>query len=283
MVADYVSAKYAWLRSADGSEEACVAMVPGKNKDGYFTNDDILAQACNTMSISTRNYPHEHHVFIYDNVTTHLKCPEGSLSATKMTKGPSAKFLVEVNDRNPDGSQIYTRDGKFQKKKIPMTGAVFNGQPQKLYFSDPHPLAGQFKGMDEILQERGISTNGKLAQCKGFKCPPPALDCCCQRILYNQPDFKQVQSMLEMECETAGFDVLFLPKFHCELNFIEQCWGYAKRLYRLNPESSREDALERNTLAALDAVPLVSMRRFANRAMHFMDTYMKGLTGAQAT
>ncbi|KAF7319719.1 hypothetical protein MKEN_00753700 [Mycena kentingensis (nom. inval.)] len=156
MVADYVLAKYGWLPR--------VVMFPGKNKDGYFT----IAQACNTMSISTRDYPHEHHVFIYDNVTTHLKCPEGSLSATKMTKGPSAKFLVEVNDRNPDGSQIYTCDGKFQKKKIPMTGAVFNGQPQKLYFSDPHPLAGQFKGMVEILRERGHQHQRKARAVQGI-------------------------------------------------------------------------------------------------------------------
>ncbi|KAJ7434379.1 hypothetical protein B0H11DRAFT_734016, partial [Mycena galericulata] len=64
--------------------------------------------------------------------------------------------------------------------------------------------------------------------------------------------------------------------------FIEQCWGYAKRIYRLNPESSREDALERNALAALDAIPLASMRRFANRSERFMDAYDIGLNGSQA-
>ncbi|KAJ7231855.1 hypothetical protein B0H12DRAFT_968171, partial [Mycena haematopus] len=115
-----------------------------------------------------------------------------------------------------------------------------------------------------------------------FKCPPPALNCCIRRILYNQPDFEDVKSCLEMDCEQRGFQILFLPKFHCELNFIVQCWGYAKRLYRLNPESSREDALERNTLEALNVIPLVSMRRFANRSMRFMDVYRKGLTGSEA-
>ncbi|KAK6993275.1 hypothetical protein R3P38DRAFT_2801000 [Favolaschia claudopus] len=69
---------------------------------------------------------------------------------------------------------------------------------------------------------------------------------------------------------------------NCELNFIEQCWGYAKRIYRLNPESSRADVLEKNALAALDAVPLLSMRRFAIRSERFMYAYTVGLTGSEA-
>jgi transposase len=80
--------------------------------------------------------------------------------------------------------------------------------------------------------------------------------------MFNQPDFAHVDTILEATCNARGFKVIFLPKFHCELNFIEQCWGYAKRIYRLNPESSREDHLERNALAALDAIPLETMRRY---------------------
>jgi transposase len=37
-----------------------------------------------------------------------------------------------------------------------------------------------------------------------------------------------VESLLETYCKSCGVNVIFLPKFHCELNFIEQCWGYAK-------------------------------------------------------
>jgi hypothetical protein len=118
--------------------------------------------------------------------------------------------------------------------------------------------------MAAILEERGFKDAGKLrAECKGFKCAPPAIDCCCRRVLFNQPDFAHVDTILEATCDARGFQVLFLPKFHCELNFIEQCWGYAKRLYRLNPESTREDQLEKNALTALDAIPLISMRRYA--------------------
>jgi hypothetical protein len=76
--------------------------------------------------------------------------------------------------------------------------------------------------------------------------------------------------------------VLFLPKFHCELNPIEMVWSYAKQIYRLNPESLREDGLKRNTLSALEQVPLESMCRFVLRAHRFADAYHHGLDGSQA-
>jgi hypothetical protein len=44
MIADFVSSKYGWLRSPDGTRSARVVMSPGKNKDGYFTNVEIRAQ-----------------------------------------------------------------------------------------------------------------------------------------------------------------------------------------------------------------------------------------------
>jgi hypothetical protein len=79
-----------------------------------------------------------------------------------------------------------------------------------------------------------------------------------------------------------GVLVLFLPKFHCELNFIEQCWGHAKSVYRTYPESSREDHLEDNTFTALESIPLSMMRKFSNRSLQFMDAYDCGLNGRQA-
>lgn len=74
MVADFVSADYGWLHSKDGKESARVIFHPGKNRDGYFDNDNILAQATDAMGILSRNYPDEDHdVLIFDNATTHLK------------------------------------------------------------------------------------------------------------------------------------------------------------------------------------------------------------------
>ena len=123
-------------------------------------------------------------------------------------------------------------------------------------------------------------------KCKGFKCTPLEIgavqNCCCRRILYNQPDFTNVKSLLEEHCKDLGVLVLFLPKFHCELNFIEQCWVYAKCLYRLCPESSREDQLKKNALQSLKAITLNMMRKFATWSQRFMDAYDQGLNGWQA-
>ncbi|KIK93034.1 hypothetical protein PAXRUDRAFT_60539, partial [Paxillus rubicundulus Ve08.2h10] len=60
-----------------------------------------------------------------------------------------------------------------------------------------------------------------------------------------------------------GFSVLFLPKFHFKLNFIEQCWGYAKWLYHCYPPSSKDVDLEQNVIQALNSVPLESMQKSA--------------------
>jgi hypothetical protein len=54
---------------------------------------------------------------------------------------------------------------------------------------------------------------------------------------------------------------LLLPKFHPELNFIEQCWGRAKWSYCQLPASLREGDLEMNALKSLNLVPLPLMRQ----------------------
>jgi transposase len=265
MIADFVSAKFGFLQGKDGICSARRVMFPGVNKDGYFNNEDILAQARDAMDILSTDYPEYEHILIYDNATTHSKRAEDALSARHMPK-KTQHWGIEVTERDSNGKIVYDTNRKPRKVKIRMGDAVFNGQRQSLYYEDG-PEAGKFKGMAQILIERGLIKDKAAArkvrfECEGFKCSPAASNCCCRRMLFNQPDFATVPSLLETECSLRGFQVLFLPKFHPELNFIEQCWGYAKRLYRLNPESSQLEVLEKNALAALDGIPLVCMRRY---------------------
>ena len=50
-------------------------------------------------------------------------------------------------------------------------------------------------------------------------------NCCLRRMLEYEPDFLEQRTVLEEIAAELGFKVLFLPKFHCELNFIEMFWG----------------------------------------------------------
>ena len=77
----------------------------------------------------------------------------------------------------------------------------------------------------------------------------------------NEPDFQNVESILASDAKENGDQIVFLPKFHCELNPIEQCWGYAKRRYCLLPPSSSERDLQKNVVTCLDEIPLITMRR----------------------
>ncbi|KAG6861498.1 hypothetical protein C0995_015925 [Termitomyces sp. Mi166 len=57
-----------------------------KNKDGYFTNDDILKQADETMNILQKDYFGLEHIFVYDNAPSHLERADGAPSAQHMPK-----------------------------------------------------------------------------------------------------------------------------------------------------------------------------------------------------
>jgi hypothetical protein len=255
------------------------------------------------MNILQTDYPSMTHLLIFDNATIHLKRPDDALSARKMPKFTPLQrknWGVEVSKRGPDGKVIHGPNNKPIKIKVRMRDAWFNGRPQSLYFGEGHPRAGTFKGMAVILEERGyIDAFNLPAQCKDFKCPPDVDRCCCRRLLYNQPDFVGVKTILEEHCERRGFLVEILPKYHCELNPLEMVWGQSKFHYQLNPPSKKDEDLHQNVIRSLETVTLTEMRRYVNlysmfhckliyllrfsrRSVRFMDAYHRGLNGRQA-
>ncbi|KAF9513212.1 hypothetical protein BS47DRAFT_1458988 [Hydnum rufescens UP504] len=259
MVADFVSADYGWLRSPGGETSAY----------GYFTNDDMLAQVSDAMDILWQHYPADNHIFVFDNAKTHSKHAEDSLLACRMPKGtsrPDANWGLRVNKWDEAGNLVYTRGGKVNKVFKHMGNATFNNKPQPLYFPNNHPThPSLFKGMAVILEECGYDNVHDLCtQCPEFKCPSGATDCCCRCLLFSQPDFINVDSLLEAHC----------------LNFIEMCWGFAKQLYcKLLPSSAVED-VEHNMVNSLESIPITSI--FANRSLWYMDGYCHGLNGKEA-
>lgn len=78
---------------------------------------------------------------------------------------------------------------------------------------------GSAKGLRTILAERGINTARMKADDM-------------RTVLSYHDDFLNEKANVEHYVESRGHIALFLPKFHCELNPIEQVWGHSKRYYR---------------------------------------------------
>ena len=66
-----------------------------------------------------------------------------------------------------------------------------------------------------------------------------------------------------MVIECRGHLCDFYPKYHCELNFIEQYWGAAKLIYRAGERPANAKDMEKKVVAALDSVPVLTIRRYA--------------------
>jgi len=141
-------------------------------------------------------------------------------------------------------------------------GQLVDGSPQEFYYLENHPtMPGWFKGMQGILEECGLWPDGGLpSQCHGFKCAAGRSNCCCWCLLFTQPNFCSQGSQLEEYITARGHICDFYPKYHCELNFIEQYWGAAK-MYRISPRTTNITEMERNMLACLDNVPLSNILR----------------------
>ena len=160
--------------------------------------------------------------------------------------------LKEGWAHNLDGPRM--RDGKLP-----------TGEAQSFYFPDEHPtMPGWFKGMEVIIRERGLwpaEGPSLLVQCANFRCPPGRTDCCCRRLLFTQPNFLDQKSHLQEFIKRRGHLCDFYPKYHCELNFIEQYWGAAKLRFRVAGRAKTIEEMERKVVACLDDVPLLQIRR----------------------
>jgi hypothetical protein len=74
----------------------------------------------------------------------------------------------------------------------------------------------------------------------------------------------------------AGHLCIFLPKFHCELKFIEYFWGKVKKYLRDNCDGTF-NILKTNMPLAMQSVQLSTIKLWEHRMHHWMDAYRTGL------
>ncbi|CUA66969.1 hypothetical protein RSOLAG22IIIB_02877 [Rhizoctonia solani] len=263
MVADFVCAQFGWLRGKNG-ESARVILRPGVNRDGWFTSARVVKQLEDAVKIVQEAYPEYTHIFVYDNAPSHTKRPEDAISARAMPKGEVKIFPRPITVKRSNGTTEKVTPPRMEPGRLP------DGTLQSFYLPDDHEdvnRRGSFKGMAQILRERGLyEAAEKKAECRGF----------------NQPDFESRDSNLEEVARKLGTRVIFLPKYHCELNPIEQCWGYAKRKYRQMPPTNNENTMIKYIIEALDSIPIDSIRKFAARSQRFIDAYANHKNGEKA-
>ena len=143
------------------------------------------------------------------------------------------------------------------------SGMLPNSEPHSFYFPEDHPsMPGWFTGMEDIIRERGLWPEGRdlLTQCAP-RCTSDSINCYCRRILFLQPDFVSQKPQLQELNESRSHLCDFYPKYHCELNFIEQYWGAAKLRFRMAGRAATIDEMEKKVIQCLDDVPLLHIRR----------------------
>jgi hypothetical protein len=90
-----------------------------------------------------------------------------------------------------------------------------------------------------------------------------------------QKDFREQKGRLQEELEAAGQEVIFYPKFHGELNFIEHFWCSSKWYVREHCEYSLE-SLRRILPEALKSVSEATTNRYYHRCMRILNAYDSG-------
>ena len=163
------------------------------------------------------------------------------------------------------------------------------GRPQLLVWPDtptiPTHLRGKQKGIMQILKEQNLwPKNGRHSDGVNFllQCPKDSnrtgcnLDleggCCARSVLAAEQNFKEQKGRLQEELECRGQPVIFYPKFHCELNFIERYWCGCKWYARENCQYTL-DGLRETVPAALNSVSSITIHRHYLHCMQIIDTY----------
>ena len=138
---------------------------------------------------------------------------------------------------------------------------------------DGHALGGQQKGTVSVLRERGEATtdssgrelNHQFCLCKTmgnlYDFSRSDTGCCLMRKVALLPDFRAEKPRIFQTCEKHGGICIFLPAFHCELNFIERVWADVKRWIRKYHSDDKSLKMQQKMEHAIDRLPLATCRR----------------------
>ena len=131
--------------------------------------------------------------------------------------------------------------------------------------------------------------NGLVRKCIPCKNKTPKTErnlpvdypCCAVWVCSQEPDFREEQRewltevVLRHNCR-----IIYYPKYHCELNFIEMIWGWIKAYHRKNCTYHYEQLKAELPETVFNRLPIAFIRKAMRHTLRFMDGYRFGLTGA---
>ncbi len=117
---------------SNGDDRSYKTIEPGKGKDGWWTNADLVAQAEKVTQLFEAVHPGCQALFLFDNSQNHHAAPPTGLCVTNLNKTDGGKNM----NRN-------VRDGWYMKENERVV--------QPMCHADGIP-----KGVETILMERGL-------------------------------------------------------------------------------------------------------------------------------
>jgi hypothetical protein len=90
-----------------------------------------------------------------------------------------------------------------------------------------------------------------------------------------------MMSLVQEVIEAAGHLCIFLPKFHCELNFIEFFWGEVKHYLQKHCDYTFK-TLQENIPKALALVQVSTIQKWEHWMIRWMKAYQSGLRAKEA-
>lgn len=236
--------------------------------DIWWDQEKIVQQTLTAITIFEAAHPGCCALFLFDNATSHSAFASNALRGTKMNKGPG-------------GAQPHMRDGWYiDKNGVRMVQKMCYGQRERKI---PKSLWGEPKGLEVILKERGLwPKEGLYLDCTQRNNVPKnqrkhseaVANCCARKLISQQPDFLSQKGRVQEVVEGRGHRVLFYPRFHCELNWIEYFWARVKLYTRKNCGYDIKSLRENVPLALTWASDLIP--KWWSKSLRIMDTYRAG-------
>lgn len=259
----------------------------------WWTGEKMVEQAIyEAIPIFKLAFPGCDALFAFDNASNHSCFAADALVVSKMNLNPGGANVPIMRDgfAHKDGQMGWVQPMQF--------GDGEDGQFQS--------FRGKAKGIRQILIERELwppptlgpegpgvrqlKPRNVLGEVWKLDCPtrdgrqgcPQDPDCeytgkavgrCCARtLLANQRDFREQRGKLEEMITARGHKIIFYPKFHCELNFIERFWASVKFYIREHCTYNIQ-GLRTNIREAVRSVPVETIFRYHKHCERIIDTY----------